>query len=770
MVCDAAGLPVEVTDPVGALTRTERDALGRPVRVTDPLGGVTRLEWDADGQLARRTGPDGSTESWTHDGEGNLLTRTDPSGGVTRFEYTHFDLPAARVRPDGARYEFEHDAGLRLTRVTNPQGLAWTYEYDAADNIVSETDFDGRTLTYRMDAAGRLAARVDALGGTISFERDRLGQVVTKDVDGRVTTYAYDRAGRLLEAAGPDGELRYRYDRRGLTKAELVDGRAVLYAYDVLGRRTRRTTPTGHVTSYSYGADGLPHHLTSGGLRIDFTHDAAGRELARVFGDAITMTSAWDEAGRLATQQISAGGRDVNSRAYSYRADGQLTSVVDRLSGSRTFDLDRVGRVTAVHAQGWTERYAYDDAGNQTSASWPSGHPGHEATGSRAYTGTTLTRAGDVRFEYDALGRVVLRQKTRLSRKPDTWRYTWDAENRLTSVTTPDGTRWRYRFDPLGRRTAKQRLAADGESVVEEVRFTWDGLTLCEQTSHRPDSPNTVALTWDHRDVVPLAQTERILTADDRQEEIDRRFFAIATDLVGTPTELIDETGGIAWRTRSTLWGTTAWSRDSSAYTPLRFPGQYYDPETGLHHNCFRHYDPETGRYTSPDPLGLAPAPNPLAYVDNPHSGCDPLGLMPKYTKEERAQKRIDKIVDGVVDRANNAELKKRFDYHGDTRHAFSDERVIEILKNPDAVYHSTGQAGTFTFRQGDDIVVIDGPGNTQGQAITAYGPSGIKGGSGAEALGGKPTDPGAPVTDEAIVTGRIPAKDGFQPPAVRIR
>ncbi|QJT04674.1 RHS repeat protein [Streptomyces asoensis] len=771
VACDAAGLPVEVTDPAGALTRTERDALGRPVRVTDPAGGVTRLEWDADGQLARRTGPDGATESWTYDGEGNLLTRTDPSGGVSRFEYTHFDLPVARTRPDGARYEFEHDAALRLTRVTNPQGLAWTYAYDAADNVVSETDFDGRTLTYRMDAAGRLAARVDALGGTISFERDRLGQVVAKDVDGRVTTYAYDRAGRLLEAAGPNGELRYQYDRRGLTKAELVDGRAILYAYDALGRRTRRTTPTGHVTSYSYGADGLPHQLTSGGLRIDFTHDAAGRELARVFGDAITMTSAWDEAGRLSTQQITAGGRDVNSRAYSYRADGQLTSVVDRLSGSRTFDLDRVGRVTAVHAQGWTERYAYDDAGNQTSASWPSGHPGREATGSRAYTGTTLTRAGDVRFEYDALGRVVLRQKTRLSRKPDTWRCTWDTENRLTCVTTPDGTRWRYRYDPLGRRTAKQRLAADGESVVEEVRFTWDGLTLCEQTSHRPDAPNTVALTWDHRDVVPLAQTERILTADDRQEEIDRRFFAIATDLVGTPTELIDETGDIAWRTRSTLWGTTAWSRDSSAYTPLRFPGQYYDPETGLHHNCFRHYDPETGRYTSPDPLGLAPAPNPLAYVDNPHSGCDPLGLMPKYTREERAQKRIDKIVDGIVDRANNAEFKKRFDYHGDTRHAFSDERVIEILKNPDAVYHSTGQAGTFTFRQGDDIVVIDGPGTTQGQAITAYGPSGIKGGSGAEALGGKPTDPGAPVTDEAIVTGRIPAKDGgFQPPAVRIR
>ncbi|MFI6287435.1 putative T7SS-secreted protein [Streptomyces sp. NPDC051018] len=770
VVCDAAGLPVEVTDPAGATTRTERDALGRPVRVTDPVGGVTHLEWDADGQLARRTGPDGATESWTYDGEGNRLTHTDASGGVSRFEYTHFDLPAARTLPDGARYEFEHDAGLRLTRVVNPQGLTWSYEYDAAGNTVSETDFDGRTLTYRVDAGDRLAARTDALGGTVSFERDRLGQVIRKDVDGRVTAYAYDGAGRLLEATGPDGELRYQYDRRGLTKTELVDGRPIMYAYDVLGRRTRRTTPTGHVTSYAYGADGRAHRLTTGGHRIDFTHDAAGRELARVFGDAITVTSAWDEAGRLSAQHLTAGGRAVNSRVYSYRADGHLASVADGLSGTRAFDLDRAGRVTAVHAEDWTERYAYDDAGNQTSASWPSGHPGSETTGPRAYTGTTITRAGRVRFEHDALGRVTLRQKTRLSRKPDTWRYTWDTENRLTSVTTPDGTRWRYRYDPLGRRSAKQRLAADGTSVVEEIRFTWDGLTLCEQTGHRPDSPDTVALTWDHLDVVPLAQTERILTADDRQKEIDRRFFAIATDLIGTPTELIDESGDIAWRSRSTLWGTTAWARDSSTYTPLRFPGQYYDPETGLHYNHFRHYDPETGRYTSPDPLGLAPAPNPVAYVDNPYSGCDPYGLMPKYSKEEKAQKRVDKVLSEIAERAGNGEFKKHADYHGDTGHGFTDERVLEILKNPDAVYQSQGQAGNFLYRKDNDIAVVYGPGSKQGQAITAYGESGIKGDSGARALGGSPSDPGKPVTHEDIVEGRIPGKFGNLAPGVQIR
>ncbi|WP_229919306.1 RHS repeat-associated core domain-containing protein, partial [Streptomyces minutiscleroticus] len=636
--CDAMGLPTQVTDPAGGTTRIRRDALGNAVHVTDPTGGVTRIEWDADGNLVRRVAPDGTTESWTYDGEGNRLTHTDPAGGVSRFEYTHFDLPAVRVHPDGARYTFGYDADLRLVKVTNAQGACWTYEYDAAGRMVRETDFDSRTLTYRFDSAGQLTSRTDSLGRTVSFERDPLGRVLRKDADGQVTSYDYDRAGRLLRASGPDSELLYVYDRRGRIKSELLDGRAMSHAYDAVGRRTRRITPTGHVTTYAYDAGGRPERLTSGGRPVVFTHDAAGRETARAFGDfadGLTITSAWDEAGRLSARHLTAGGRTLDNRAYSYRADGHLSSVSDLLSGTRTFDLDAVGRVTAVHAQGWTERYSYDASGNQTEASWPASHPGNEATGPRTYTGTSITRAGAVRFEHDALGRITLRQKTRLSRKADTWRYTWDVENRLTSVITPDGVHWRYRYDPLGRRVAKQRLADDGESVTEEIRFAWDGMTLCEQTLHQPDLPNAVVLTWDHRSGVPLSQTERILTADARQDEVDRRFFAIATDLVGTPTELIGQDGDIAWRTRATLWGTTAWTSSSTAYTPLRFPGQYYDPETGLHYNLFRHYDPETARYLTPDPLGLTPAPNPVAYVHNPHTWTDPYGLSP-YPRGEK--------------------------------------------------------------------------------------------------------------------------------------
>lgn len=636
--CDRTGLPVEVTDPLGGTTRHGRDVFGRVVSTTDPLGAVTLFDWTPDGQLARLTGPDGATDSWEYDGEGNCTSRTDPLGGTTCFEYTHFDLLAARTGPDGVRYAFQHDSELRLTQVTNPAGQIWRYGYDAAGRLVSETDFNGRELGYTLNATGQVTARTDALGQEISFVRDPLGRVAEKHMAGEVTTYSYDPLGRLLHAAGPGGELLHQYDRRGLLKTEMVDGRVSTYGYDALGRRTHRTTPTGHRTTYGYDEGGRRTRVTAGGRPIAFTHDEAGRERERVHGDTLTVTSSWDPAGRLTTQRLTTGDRTLNHRAYTYRADGHLASIDDALRGASRYDLDAIGRVTAVSAAGWNESYAYDELGNQTSASWPAVHPGHEATGPRAYTGTTLTLAGNVRFEHDDLGRVTLRQKTRLSRKPDTWHYTWDPEDRLTAVTTPDGTHWRYRYDPLGRRTAKQRLAPDGQTVVEETRFTWDGTTLCEQTTVATGLLHPVTLSWDHHGLRPLAQTERILDGHTPQTVIDQRFFAIATDLIGTPTELIDESGEIAWRTRTTLWGTTTWNTDATTYTPLRFPGQYHDPETGLHYNYFRHYDPETARYLTPDPLGLAPAPNPAAYVTNPTGSADPLGLSPCPPDEDRRQ------------------------------------------------------------------------------------------------------------------------------------
>src|SRR5262249_13354871 len=88
-------------------------------------------------------------------------------------------------------------------------------------------------------------------------------------------------------------------------------------------------------------------------------------------------------------------------------------------------------------------------------------------------------------------------------------------------------------------------------------------------------------------------------------------------------------TGDIAWHPYTTLWGTTVPAPPTAADCPLRFPGQYHDPETGHHYNYFRHYDSTLGRYQSADQAGLICEANLFGYVENPLHWTDPLGLAP---------------------------------------------------------------------------------------------------------------------------------------------
>nr|WP_286426099.1 RHS repeat-associated core domain-containing protein [Acinetobacter indicus] len=59
----------------------------------------------------------------------------------------------------------------------------------------------------------------------------------------------------------------------------------------------------------------------------------------------------------------------------------------------------------------------------------------------------------------------------------------------------------------------------------------------------------------------------------------------------------------------------------------LRFQGQYYDQETGLHYNRYRYYEPHSARYVSKDPIGLEGGLNIMKYVSNPNQLTDPMGL-----------------------------------------------------------------------------------------------------------------------------------------------
>ncbi|HEY3609107.1 MAG TPA: RHS repeat-associated core domain-containing protein [Pseudonocardiaceae bacterium] len=626
---DPAGLPLAFTDATGRTVRYRRDFCGRVVEIVDPVGGSTRFTWTVGGQLRSRTEPDGTVEQWHHDGETNVVDHIDALGQRTHTEIAHFDLPVSRTGPDGARLAFRYDTELRLAAVTNPQGLVWRYEYDAAGNLVRETDFNGRVLAYQHDAAGQLVQRVDGAGASTSLRRDELGNLVERRSGTAVTTFEYDAAGRLRRAVNADAELVFERDPLGRVLAETCNGRTVRSVFDAIGRRVRRVTPSGMDSDWSYDARDLPMSLgASGRVMLRFGYDDAGRETERDLGGGAVLTQTWDANHRLHTQAIAqvpgpAGNSPLlQRRSYSYRPDGFLTAIVDQVAGPRQFDLDRIGQVVGVTGTGWTERYAYDAAGNVTNAEWP----GADAAGPREYHGTLVRRAGNVRYEHDAQGRITLRQKKRLSGRPLTWRYAWDTDDRLVGVTTPDGQRWRYRYDPLGRRIAKQLVGPDA-STVDAVVFAWDGARLAEQAT--PDQRVTM-WDWAPGHFRPVSQRERVPLRHAPQGVIDERFYAIVTDLVGTPTELVSQDGHLVWRNHTSLWGAPRNGADGGGVTtPLRFPGQYRDQESELNYNYQRYYDAETGRYTSADPLGLNPAPNPHAYVPNPAGLIDPLGLAP---------------------------------------------------------------------------------------------------------------------------------------------
>ena len=91
---------------------------------------------------------------------------------------------------------------------------------------------------------------------------------------------------------------------------------------------------------------------------------------------------------------------------------------------------------------------------------------------------------------------------------------------------------------------------------------------------------------------------------------------------------MADTTGASVWSVSYKPFGEV-YSVTGTAANDNRFPGQWFQLETGLSYNWHRHYDPSLGRYTQPDPLGLVDGPSRYAYVgSDPQQGIDPEGLV----------------------------------------------------------------------------------------------------------------------------------------------
>ena len=97
-------------------------------------------------------------------------------------------------------------------------------------------------------------------------------------------------------------------------------------------------------------------------------------------------------------------------------------------------------------------------------------------------------------------------------------------------------------------------------------------------------------------------------------------------DHLGTPQVFTDQNQSVVWQADYQPFGEVSESVNMFANN-LRFAGQYFDGESGLHYNYFRDYDPQTGRYVQSDPIGLQGGLNTYVYVlNNPLLFIDPTG------------------------------------------------------------------------------------------------------------------------------------------------
>ncbi|MGS2806393.1 putative T7SS-secreted protein [Nocardia sp. MW-W600-9] len=655
---DPAGLPIKVTDPYGASTEIQRDAFGRPTQVTDQLGAVTRYEWTPEGRPARRIDPDGYSESWTYDGENNLLTHTNRAGHVTSYTYGGFDKVATRTDPDGSVHRYLYNTERALTAVINPLGQRWTYEYDATGRLQSETDYTGATTTYTHSANGRIATVTPATGVTRHHRYDLVGNLTSITADtGEYLAYTHDSAGRIVTAINGTGETRthtleFTYTPTGqLATQKLDDQPPMVNEYDHRGRRIRRTTPTGNTTTWRHNARGLVTALSADSTDVTFNHDSAGRLAGWRIGE-VQIDRTFTSTGNVASQHVtgfpaheftldlgdfgaSASNRPSPSTIrrdnYTYRPDGYLTEHTTIRPSTATvrniYALDSIGRVnTITRNSAVAEAYQYDPVSNITaSLVADTDETGPEPTkkyrmGGREYHNNLLIRDGRNHYYYDPAGRLIRKVTTRISRKPDVWHYRYNSLNQLTDVYTPSFDWWQYDYDALGRRITKRHLTSAGETI-QSRSYVYDSTQLIEELA------GDAEMRWHYR---PGTDSPLI------QSKVFRNFgtsesVAILLDPSGAPSELIDVENAVskAFATRS-LWGFATWS--GSAAIPMGFAGQILDTETGLYHNGFRVYDPSSSRYTTPDPLGLAPSHNPFCYSLNPNLWSDPLGLSPDYT------------------------------------------------------------------------------------------------------------------------------------------
>jgi RHS repeat-associated protein len=653
---------IQLTDANSATTRYVVDDLGNRLRLESPDSGTTVYSHDSAGNVVQSIDAKGQATTRTFSAGGRLLS-VDRAGVFEDETYSYDNCRngvgklCAVSSGNGEYVAYEYDGFGRVALVvTRNGGLAYTY--DARDNVASITYPSGRRVRYTRNSAGQVTqvALDDGLRSyTLASNIKNLPFGPARQWtygNGLVETREYN-AQYLPVSLGVPGKFSMtfpQYDPAANLLQRVVDGQTENYGYDALNRLQSASGPFG-VRSYSYDAVGNRTQGIADGVVTTSNYAA---ESNRLLGDS-QWSYQLDANGNRTQRSDSAGlGQDyvytprnqLNSVAaigapggdtavYAYNALGQRT--VKAINGDErlfTYGLDGKLLSEALGDGSIVEEYVYLNGqplallGAPYHAPTP---PVVEAIVDDVAHGSFTTKNSQNAYggSYQTLSvaspysTYAWNWAVPLSGYYDIWvwwmRRANDGRFTLYSMGGPNSPVW---VDH-----SQQTLGAWTYLGRHHLSVGSTPLWLEEKRHSDEASPDGSSLSGGSL-AVDAARFK--LIEQDTGEEGDYRYVIV--DQIGTPQAATDRSGNLVWRAVYDPFGAAAVDSDpdgDGAHTVLnlRFAGQYFDAETGLHDNYFRSYSPE-GRYLQSDPIGLVGGVNTYAYVrSNPLTAIDPLGL-----------------------------------------------------------------------------------------------------------------------------------------------
>ncbi|AZF31410.1 Rhs-family protein [Pseudomonas sp. R4-35-07] len=702
LVWNERGQLVEEQLPNGGIKRYRYDDLGRQVAREDEQGALTQYQWDAVGRLTRLVLPDGATREFSYNPYGKITAERDELGHVTRYEYADgLHLISRRINADGTQVNYRYDnARLLLTAIENEVGETYQLDYHPNGLIQQETGFDGQRTAYAYDLNGNLLEKTeygdDGSQLVTQYQRDHAGRLVGKTLpDGNTVEYTYDRQSNLLSVDDGHWFLAYEYDRQNRLTAEHQGWGTLRYGYDACGQLQHLRLPDNNRLTFNHDKGGHLATVELNGSLLTSHLFKAGREHQRQQGQLLSHYH-YDEQNRLHAHTVTQQENHLYQRHYDYDKTGNLTRLHDTRKGEHLYRYDPLHRLTrADHSQDVQERFGHNPAGNLLMQDRP---------GPDIVAGNRLVIQGDHHYDYDAFGNLTRERRGKSHQLVTEYRY--DCQHRLIGITKPNGHTANYRYDPFGRRISK---TVDGKTT----EFFWQGDKLIAE--HHAERHRSYL--YEPDSFRPLALLEGFGPAETKP-------YHYQLDHLGTPQELTTPDGEIVWSAHYRAYGEISRLDVGKIDNPLRFQGQYFDPESGLHYNRHRYYNPDIGRYLTPDPVKLAGGSNAYQYVPNPTGWVDPLGLntcpggdgckpsvsaqnptesvnhgepgLPQLTRAER-QARIDELAEANAYRRLD-ELEKAtsgahfLEKHGKQTTLVSQLERLQTAKNP-----TTGVVEYFT-------------------------------------------------------------------------